>query len=550
MVEETRSAQIKIFLSYAHQDRELVETLHKKLTVAHHDVWFDEELRGGQQWWDAILTRIADSDLVLFVASPDSFHSKACGLEVAYAAATNRQIFPIKVHPIGVLDGPDAIQKIQVQPFVDPSDDDWIRLTADIGAAPRSGELPDPLPPRPPAPVVDLSAARSIVAQPTISGDDQRNLVAELSARLPNADETEAVVAVLEQLRAYVDIGYSVAKEIDGLLLQYRRTELDSRSSQLLDTVVTAMEAHECTPILGTGMTEWLFGSRKDHAQAWAKSFGFPLERHRHSDLPQVAQFVAVQTKPRQLRSELAAFYRERLSERFPDVLDGGGHTTLNDMILAVWKNASEAFATEPHTVLAQMPCKVYVTAQATSLLTEALKEQGKDPVVDFCRWNPAVEPDEWPASPLTQDRDYEPSIERPLVFHILGTIEYPDSIVIAEDEYFEFLAEVARDRELIPGPVREALADSTLLFLGFGLDDWDVRVLMRSIISPQSARRLGQFQHVAAQVDVQAADSVDDARRYMEAYFQRFREPSIDIFWSTVEEFSRQLAVRWEAST
>lgn len=549
MVHEKSDSQLRIFLSYAHQDRELVETLHDKLTVAHHDVWFDEELRGGQKWWDEILNTIAESDLVLFVASPDSFRSKACGLEVAYAAATNREIVPIEVHPVQILDGPDAIQEVQVQAFVNPTDDDWIRLTADIVAAPRSGELPDPMPPRPPAPVVDLTSARKIVAQTEISGKEQSDVVAELRGRLPNADETEAVVAVLENLRTYPYIIESVADEIDELLRQYRTSRPDARSSELLETVVNAMEAQECTPILGTGMAEWLFGSRKDHAQAWARSFGFPLEEHRHSDLPQVAQFVAVQKKPRQMRMELADFYRSRLQERFPEFVSDGAETALNDIALAAWKHASESFPSEPHTVLARMPCKVYVTAQSTSLLTEALREQKKDPVVDFCRWNPAVDPSRWPESPLVQDRDYVPSVDRPLVFHILGLLDYPDSIVIAEDEYFDFLAEVARDRELIPAPVREALADSTLLFLGFGLDDWDVRILMRSLISPQSAQRLGQFQHVAAQVNVDAASSIDDARRYIETYYQRFRQPSIDIYWSTVEDFSRQLADRWEQS-
>jgi hypothetical protein len=73
------------------------------------------------------------------------------------------------------------------------------------------------------------------------------------------------------------------------------------------------------------------------------------------------------------------------------------------------------------------------------------------------------------------------------------------------------------------------------------------VRVLLRSLISPQSARRLGQFQHVAAQIDVESVRSFDDARRYMEKYFQRFREPPIDIYWSSVQDFSRQLAARWQ---
>jgi hypothetical protein len=271
------------------------------------------------------------------------------------------------------------------------------------------------------------------------------------------------------------------------------------------------------------------------------------MASYRQADLPQVAQFLAVQKKPRQLRTELSTFYRNRLADRFPEVVDDPQEGSLDDKALAVWKQESEGMANEPHAVLAGMPCKVYVTAEATSLLAEALIDQGKDPVVDFCRWNPAVDVNEWPESSLEKDPDYVPSVKRPLVYHILGTLRAPDSIVIAEDEYFDFLAEVTRNRDLIPRSVREALADSSLLFLGFGLEDWDVRVLLRSLISPQSARRLGQFQHVAAQIDIEEANSPDAARRYIEDYFQRFRDPSIDISWSSVEDFTGQLATSWE---
>ncbi|MEN8240093.1 MAG: toll/interleukin-1 receptor domain-containing protein, partial [Actinomycetota bacterium] len=400
------NTQLRIFLSYAHQDRDTVEMLHDKLSVAHHDVWFDNELRGGQEWWDAILENIERADLFLFVASPDSLRSRACGLEVDYASATGRPIVPIEIRPIHIPAGPTAIQELQVESFLNPTDDDWIRLTAVLSATGPAPGLPDPMPPRPPAPIADLANAREIVAQTAISGDEQRDLLSELKTRLPNSDETDAVVAVLERLRNHTDIIVSVGNEIDDLVARYRTSRPGGRSSELLDTIVKAMAAHECTPILGSGMGDWLFGSRRDHAQAWAKSFGFPLERHRHSDLPQVAQFVSVQKRPRQMRSELADFYRTRLRERFPEFVDEDAEIALNDIVLAAWKRASEPLATEPYTVMAKMPCKVYVVAQATSLLAEALREEGKDPVVDFCRWNPAVDPADWPDSPLAQDRD------------------------------------------------------------------------------------------------------------------------------------------------
>ncbi len=547
MVGDANNQSLRIFLSYQRQDEDRVRELAQKLSLADHKVWFDQELRGGQNWWDVILDNIEGCDLFLFVVSPSSMRSRACNLEIAYADDLGRKIMPIMVQKTEIVEAPTAIQLLQVKDLVAPSADDWIRITADIAKTPTATPLPDPMPPRPPAPMADLSEAQRMVSQATISPSEQRTLVAELKERAPNPDERAAVVAVLDRLSEYTDIAQTVAVEIDGLLIKYRETPVDKRTTELLEGIVTALQAKECTPILGTGMSDWLFGSRQEHAQAWAERFGFPMSTHRQVDLPRVAQFVAVQKKPRQLRTELSAFYRDRLAKRFPEIIGGDEDLSLDAMALAVWKHEAAGLANEPHKVLAQLPCKVYVTAQATSLLAEALIEQGKDPVVDFCRWNPAVDTDDWPRSPLEKDPDYVPSIERPLVYHILGTLSAPDSIVIAEDEYFDFLAEVTRNRDLIPGPVREALADSSLLFLGFGLEDWDVRVLLRSLISPQSARRLGQFQHVAAQIAVEEVNSPDDARRYIETYFQRFREPPIDISWSSVEEFTEQLAVSWE---
>jgi hypothetical protein len=395
--------------------------------------------------------------------------------------------------------------------------------------------------------MADLSHAQEIVAQQRISGPEQQRLLAELKERAPNPDERAAVVAVLDRLREHTDVAHNVAVEIDGLLVQYRDEKVDGRTTELLAALVTAFQAEECTPILGTGIGDWLFGSRREHALAWAESFGFPMDSSRQYDLPQVAQFVAVQRKTRQVRSELASFYRNRLSDRFPEIAAGNEEVSLDDLAVAAWRQESAGMANEPHAVLAGLPCRVYVTAQATSLLSEALIAEGKDPVVDFCRWNPAVDVNSWPESPIEKEPDYVPSVGRPLVFHILGTLAAPDSIVIAEDEYFDFLAEVSRNRDLIPGPVKEALADSSLLFLGFGLEDWDVRVLLRSLISRESASRLRQFQHVAAQIDLEGVSSPDAARRYIEKYFQRFREPPIDIFWSSVEGFTRQLAFLWE---
>jgi hypothetical protein len=192
------------------------------------------------------------------------------------------------------------------------------------------------------------------------------------------------------------------------------------------------------------------------------------------------------------------------------------------------------------------MPCPLYVTTHPADLLSEALRREGRAPETELCRWRQDVY--DWPDSVFDREPDYVPSADRPLVFHVFGRLELPESLVLTEDDHFEFLASVAADATLVPVPVSRALADSALLFLGFGLEDWDVRILLRSLISQEGARRLQKYTHVAAQIDLdQSVLSPARARRYLERYFGRFRKPSIDIFWGSVEEFTSGLHEVWE---
>jgi hypothetical protein len=54
----------------------------------------------------------------------------------------------------------------------------------------------------------------------------------------------------------------------------------------------------------------------------------------------------------------------------------------------------------------------------------------------------------------------------------------------------------------------------------------------------------------VAAQVDISSEVlSPERARRYLERYFGKVRQPSIDIYWGTVEEFAAGLAAALRAA-
>ena len=62
---------MRIFVSYARRDRAAVEGLLQDIRRARHEVWVDEELTGGQSWWDTILGTIRGADLFVVALSPD-----------------------------------------------------------------------------------------------------------------------------------------------------------------------------------------------------------------------------------------------------------------------------------------------------------------------------------------------------------------------------------------------------------------------------------------------------------------------------------------------
>jgi hypothetical protein len=301
-----------------------------------------------------------------------------------------------------------------------------------------------------------------------------------------------------------------------------------------------------CTPILGPALTDHLLGSRRQIAQRWAETYHFPMAAHDRENLPQVAQYLAVNQDAMFLRDELQAYVCQEIRARYnlnPE--DDQCGTSLNELVSKVGADLRADTPAEPHRVLARFPLPVYITANFGNLLAEALAEVDKEPQVELCRWNEYVG---MLPSVYDDEPDYRPSAERPLIYHLFGHLQEPDSVVLTEDDYFDYLIGVTRDKDLIPGVVRRALTDTALLFLGFRMDDWDFRVLFRSLMSQEGRRRRSRYAHVAVQIDPEEGhiQEPERARRYLESYFQ---DADISIYWGSVEDFVQELHQRWEGS-
>ena len=310
-------------------------------------------------------------------------------------------------------------------------------------------------------------------------------------------------------------------------------------------SLINELKKGRCTPILGHGLTDSLLRPRRELAQKWADSYHFPMAPYDREDLPQVAQYLAVKQNlsfPRDmLISDLQNWLLQQYRANLPQASQFEGSATgegLDQLISAIGARRRESDPNDPFRILATVPVPVYITASPHHLLFDALKAAGKQPREEFCRWNRQLE-----GLPSLKEREpnYTPDPQTPLIYYIFGRLNEIKSLVLTEDDYFDFLIGATKNSELIPEDVRSKLANSGLLFLGFQLQDWDFRVLVRRIVDQEGGNLRRRYTNVAVQIDPEEGRIMEPegARRYLESYFDIL---DISIYWGTADDFAADL--------
>ncbi len=315
--------------------------------------------------------------------------------------------------------------------------------------------------------------------------------------------------------------------------------------------LLSSIRCGRCIPILGPSLTEPLFGSRREIAQYLAETYHFPLAPYQREDLPQVAQYLSIDQSKSFLRSELLQYLREEIlrhhESELPEAMrsywgdrlhDPQGSPSLDKLISAVGEKRRERDPAEPHGVLARLPLPIYITTDPSNLLPDALEAVGKKPQIELCPWNED--------SKQRKKPNDQPDPKRPLVYHLFGRLEQPESLVLTEDDYFNFLVGVTRNKDLLPPSVHKALTQTALLFLGFQLDDWDFKMLFHSIRGLQKRDGTQNWQgEYAQQSDLEGGRILEPARarKYLESYYQN---EDISIYWGSLEDFARELLQHW----
>jgi hypothetical protein len=210
----------KIFISYNHESKTIADTLVADIQGLGHTVWIDQELSGGQVWWNKILAQIRESEVFVFIMNPDALKSTACKREYKYAAAVGKPILPILFSKDVSTDHlPSALSQIHFVDYRERNPDAVIRLSNALSNVPAPEPLPDPLPDPPEVPISYLgSLIEQIETGSKLKDKDQKSLFLDLKRGLRDPETAKDSRELLKRLRERHDLLATIGDEIDELI--------------------------------------------------------------------------------------------------------------------------------------------------------------------------------------------------------------------------------------------------------------------------------------------------------------------------------------------
>jgi hypothetical protein len=263
------------------------------------------------------------------------------------------------------------------------------------------------------------------------------------------------------------------------------------------------------TPFLGAGSCFPALPLGDQVAQEMAAEYGYPFPDS--NDLMRVAQYVAVSIDPNEPKEWLL----RRLSSAAPPVFARD----------------------EPHHVLAQLPLPLYLTTNYDDFMVQALRSLTpvpRAPRREYCRWHEGLEDES-----TVFEGGFVPDPANPLVFHLHGHTR-PESLVLTEDDYIQFLTRIGNVQTLLPQPVRQAIRTNTFLFIGYRLADWNFRILFNGL------RALQPTLSIAVLKPHDDPVRAEKEKLYMD---KRYGRMNLIVCWETARNFCAELKRRCDAA-
>lgn len=288
----------------------------------------------------------------------------------------------------------------------------------------------------------------------------------------------------------------------------------------------------------------------------WAEKIEYPMSDG--YNLARVAQYRQVVSGfPEGARIEYIKFLIDRLldinenDEDYKDIVarirKRSQALLFSDVVQQLDYPRFQPGVEDPLRLLAKLPLRIYLTTGYSNFLERALIAEEKTPRTQlcFCR----VGTSHFRAEHLP-DRDFRPTATNPAVVHLYGLEDYSNTLILSEDDYINFLmnaVEEINSQDYFPSYLRGALPESSLILLGYHMQDWDFRTLFRfgsrvrkmeavdDEITPSIAI---QFKPTLGRKEIEAR-----SLQYLEKYFAK---RNFRVKWTGAEEFVYELWDTW----
>jgi hypothetical protein len=286
--------------------------------------------------------------------------------------------------------------------------------------------------------------------------------------------------------------------------------------SRLIDNI----KVQQCVPFVGSDI--WNPEGPLSHiAEEWTNLYDYPFEDS--SQLSRVAQFLAIDKgDPMYPKKMLSKMLREIKPPDFKKVNNS------------------------PYLTLASLNLPIYITTNYDHILEEALKSQNKKPTSEVCRWfdDLKIYLDRAGKSSVFKGKSkYTPTSQEPLVYHLHGDMYIPQSMVLTERDYIQFVINLSKEKEkyIFPTIILQRLATSSLLFIGYSLEEINFRIIFQCVLGLQ----VGDLRESSLSVQLPPRLSENKHKKALKYLREYIQDQQVYVYWGDSNSFCNDLSKR-----
>ena len=183
---------------------------------------------------------------------------------------------------------------------------------------------------------------------------------------------------------------------------------------------------------------------------------------------------------------------------------------------------------------LASLPIRLFVTSRHDGTLNGYLEKQGKQPRAKTYHFH---------GDQTTTLRDLG-TVEQPVIYQLYGSFDDRSSLVVTEGDLLDCVRAVVAGDPGLPVDLLNLFRDQNVLFLGFGLGDYHLRVLLHALKLSKSS-----MSFALENAPVTEGEQAFDHRFHESVVFYTYLGYSLlKLLDTKLEAFIEELHQRWTA--